>query len=57
MEPKSQRSRRSAAAGGRIAAAALSTRAAAFGNPDGPPQGVVNTSANPASATDPGRRC
>ena len=35
-------------------AAATTARAASFGNPDEPPQGVINTKGNPASLTDPG---
>src|SRR5258708_11026562 len=39
-------------AAGAVAAAASTARAAAFGNPDEPPQGAIN--ANPGSLRDPG---
>src|SRR5947208_15796897 len=50
-----RRSLLGAGAAGLAAASVLSVeaRAAAFGNPDEPPQGAVNA-ANPASVTDPG---
>ena len=41
-----------AAAG--IGAFATRVSAATFGNPDEPPQGVMNTKGNPRSAIDPG---
>ncbi len=41
-----------AAAG--VAAAATTSRAATFGNPDEPPQGAINTNGNPSSLTIPG---
>jgi oxalate decarboxylase len=42
----------SAAAG--VGAFATRASAASFGNPDEPPQGIVNTQGNPRSAVDPG---
>ncbi len=43
-----------AAAGAGAAAAGGTALAAVPGNPDEPPQGLVNTTGHPASATDPG---
>ncbi len=43
-----------AAAGGVATIAATANAAAVFGNPDEPPQGLLNTKANPASALNPG---
>src|SRR5690348_2266161 len=54
MNPVSRRHWLAAATAGGIATAAASVKAASFGNPDEPPQGAVNTTGNPASATDPG---
>jgi oxalate decarboxylase len=44
------------AAGAAAGVGAFATRASAasFGNPDEPPQGIVNTQGNPRSAVDPG---
>jgi len=44
------------AAGAATGVGAFATRASAasFGNPDEPPQGIVNTQGNPRSAVDPG---
>ena len=54
MDSVSRRHWLAATAAAGVATAAASARAASFGNPDDPPQGVVNTKDNPASATDPG---
>ena len=37
-----------------LAGLASPVLAASFGNPDEPPQGIVNTQNNPSSAVDPG---
>lgn len=42
------------ATGGMAIAAARTTRAASFGDPDEPPQGAISTQGNPASMSDPG---
>src|SRR5882757_485624 len=42
------------AAAGTVATAAKAASAQTFGNPDLPPQGAINTTGNPSSATDPG---
>jgi len=54
MDPVSRRGVLAAAAAGTVATAAAAANAASFGNPDEPPQGQVNTTANPSSFTDPG---
>jgi oxalate decarboxylase len=54
METVSRRSVLAAAAAGSVVSAAAAANAASFGNPDEPPQGQVNTTANPSSFTDPG---
>lgn len=46
--------RRSILAAGGLVAAGAAAQAAGYGNPDQPPQGVLNTKGNPASATDTG---
>lgn len=46
--------RRTILAAGGLAAAGAAAHAASYGNPDTPPQGVINTTGNPSSATDPG---
>jgi len=43
-----------AAAAGTVATASRAATAQTYGNPDMPPQGAVNTTNNPSSATDPG---
>jgi len=43
-----------AATAGRSLVAAANAQAQSFGNPDLPPQGAINTKANPASITHPG---
>jgi oxalate decarboxylase len=43
-----------AAAAGGVLTAAVSAKAASFGNPDEPPQGALNTQGNPSSVADPG---
>jgi oxalate decarboxylase len=42
------------AAAGTVATATKAASAQTFGNPDQPPQGAINTTGNPSSATDPG---
>ncbi len=54
MEFLSRRNLLTATAAGTAATAAAAASAQTFGNPDQPPQGVINTTGNPASATDPG---
>ena len=54
MELLSRRNMLTAAVAGTAATAAAAASAQTFGNPDQPPQGVINTTGNPASATDPG---
>jgi oxalate decarboxylase len=54
MESLSRRNLLTAAAAGTVVTAAAAASAQTFGNPDQPPQGVINTTDNPASATDPG---
>jgi oxalate decarboxylase len=54
MESVSRRGVLAAAAAGTVVTAAAGASAQTFGNPDRPPQGAVNTTGNPASATDPG---
>ena len=54
MDPVSRRGVLAAAAAGTVATAAAAANAASFGNPDEPPQGQINTTANPSSFTDPG---
>jgi oxalate decarboxylase len=54
MDPVSRRGVLAAAAAGTVASAAAAANAASFGNPDEPPQGQINTTANPSSFTDPG---
>jgi oxalate decarboxylase len=54
MEPISRRNLLTAAAAGTAVTAAAAASAQTFGNPDQPPQGAINTTGNPASATDPG---
>jgi oxalate decarboxylase len=54
MEPVSRRNLLTAAAAGTAVTAAVAASAQTFGNPDQPPQGAINTTGNPASATDPG---
>jgi oxalate decarboxylase len=54
MESFSRRRWLAATAATGMASAAATARAASFGNPDEPPQGVINTTKNPSSATDPG---
>ncbi|WP_127092153.1 cupin domain-containing protein [Aquabacter cavernae] len=46
--------RRSILAAGGLVAAGAAAHAASYGNPNEPPQGVINTTGNPSSATDPG---
>ena len=53
MDPVSRRGVLAAAVG-TVATAAAAANAASFGNPDEPPQGQINTTANPSSFTDPG---
>jgi oxalate decarboxylase len=52
MDPLSRRGVLAFSAAGAVAAAASTAKAAAFGNPDAPPQGAVN--ANAGSFRDPG---
>jgi oxalate decarboxylase len=55
MDNVSRRRVLAAAAAGTVATAAAAASAAPrFGNPDDPPQGQINTTANPSSFTDPG---
>jgi oxalate decarboxylase len=54
MGPVSRRNLLAATAASGMATAAVTARAATFGNPDEPPQGAINTKNNPASAADPG---
>jgi oxalate decarboxylase len=54
MDPVSRRGVLAAAAAGTVATATAAANAASFGNPDEPPQGQINTTANPSSFTDPG---
>jgi len=54
MDPVSRRGVLAVAAAGTVATAAAAANAASFGNPDEPPQGQINTTANPSSFTDPG---
>ncbi len=54
MGPVSRRNLLAATAASGMATAAVTARAATFGNPDEPPQGAINTKDNPASARDPG---
>ena len=56
MQSVSRRQWLAATAAAGVATVAAPAHAASFGNPDEPPQGVVNTTRNPASATDPGPR-
>ena len=52
--PASRRDILTVGAAAGVAAFATPASAANFGNPDEPPQGVVNTEGNPRSAVDPG---
>ena len=54
MDPVSRRGVLAAAAADTVATATAAANAASFGNPDEPPQGQINTTANPSSFTDPG---
>jgi oxalate decarboxylase len=54
MDPVSRRGVLAAAVAGTVATAATAANAASFGNPDEPPQGQINTTANPSSFTDIG---
>lgn len=54
MQPVSRRYVLAAAAAGTVATASRAATAQTYGNPDMPPQGAVNTTNNPSSATDPG---
>ena len=54
MQPMSRRNVLAVAAAGSVATATRTASAQTFGNPDQPPQGAINTTGNPASATDPG---
>ncbi len=54
MQRISRRDVLAAAAAGAVVSAPSTTSAQTFGNPDLPPQGAINTTDNPASATDPG---
>ncbi|MEP9376545.1 cupin domain-containing protein [Aquabacter sp. CN5-332] len=54
MDPISRRSVLAAGAAGTLVAASAVAQAASYGNPNEPPQGAVNTTGNPSSATDPG---
>src|SRR5260370_39867411 len=54
MQPVPRRNVLAVAAAGTVVTAATAARAQTFGNPDQPPQGAINTTGNPASATDPG---
>src|SRR5689334_6431339 len=54
MTKISRRKVLAAASAGAVVAVANSGHGAGFGNPDEPPQGEVNTQANPASFADPG---
>jgi oxalate decarboxylase len=51
MQPLSRRHVLAAAAAGGLVTAATAARAASYGNPDEPPQGAINTRANPSSTT------
>ncbi len=52
--PTSRREILTAGVAAGIGAFATRAGAASFGNPDEPPQGIVNTRSNPRSAVDPG---
>lgn len=52
--PLSRRNLLAAGAAGTLLTAASSASAASFGNPDEPPQGIINSRSNPHSAADPG---
>jgi oxalate decarboxylase len=54
VQPISRRDVLAVAAAGTVATAAGAASAQTFGNPDMPPQGAINTTGNPSSATDPG---
>jgi oxalate decarboxylase len=54
MDSVSRRKWLATTAAGGIATVAAAAKAASFGNPDEPPQGAINTTHNPSSATDPG---
>jgi oxalate decarboxylase len=54
MTPTSRRDILSLGAAAGVGAFATRASAASFGNPDEPPQGIVNTQSNPRSAVDPG---
>jgi oxalate decarboxylase len=54
VQPVSRRNVLAVAAAGSVATATRAASAQTFGNPDLPPQGAINTTGNPASATDPG---
>jgi oxalate decarboxylase len=51
MQPLSRRHVLAAAAAGGLVTAAAAARAASYGNPDEPPQGAINTRANPSSTS------
>jgi len=54
VQSMSRRNVLAVAAAGTVATATTAASAQTFGNPDQPPQGAINTTDNPASATDPG---
>jgi oxalate decarboxylase len=54
MTPTSRRDILALGAAAGMGAFATRASAASFGNPDEPPQGIINTQANPRSAVDPG---
>lgn len=54
MNPFSRRDILAAGAAAGAVTAATAAGAATFGNPDEPPQGIVNTQGNPRSAVNPG---
>jgi oxalate decarboxylase len=55
QEKISRRDMLAVSAAGSVLAAAAPAMSASFGNPDGPPEGAVNTEGNPSSFADPGR--
>lgn len=54
MDAISRRGVLAAGAAGTLVAASAVAHAASYGNPNEPPQGAINTTGNPSSATDPG---
>jgi oxalate decarboxylase len=54
QEKISRRDMLAVSATGSVLAAAAPAMSASFGNPDGLPEGAVNTQGNPSSFTDPG---